>query len=162
MVLTAVGLWMETVCAVTTDAGKIALRFAIPDEDARSDDGAPLWLELPWQRKMFWRAVGKAPPELRTLVRRYGLAAENDARIRRLDRTATWFLEQAFSQAGRGWRPRSFSARAKGEFEAQAAKTKAATRELEHLATHGGRPSRALIEVATSRLGVGRIDWEMP
>ena len=148
-----------------------------PSGEVLVQQGGPLWFELFWQEKLFWRAVGVAPPGLRKLVERLGaydsghrrssrlaeaMKSEYDQRIRRVDRAATWFLERVFSKAGHGWRPRSISARAKKESEAQAAKMKAATRELERLAVSGGQPSRALIELATSRVGVSRTDWEGP
>ena len=147
---------------ILTPSPEAPMQYHAPDGEARAQQGGPLWFELFWQEKLFWHAVGVAPPGLRKLVERLGVQSEYDQGIKRADRAATWFLEQVFWQAGRGWRPRSISARARREFETQADKMEAATREMERLAAHGGRPSRALIEVATSRLGVGRIDWEMP
>ncbi len=127
------------------------------DGEMRPQRGEALWFELFWQAKLFWCAVGVAPPGIRELVQHLGVEFEYEGGLKRADRAATWFLERVFSHAGRSWRPRQpIVPRAKKQAESEAAEIEAMDREMERLVTSGGVPSRALVERAMSTLGVGR------
>lgn len=102
---------------VVTPRPQLAIRLLSPDGEARlteveepvrgSSGPTALWFALPWQRQLFWRAVGLDEPALRNFAPRPHSPGRDAAPPRvRADRAARDLLLAVIHRAGVRWRPR--------------------------------------------------------
>ena len=98
-------------------------------------DGVACWLDLPWQQRLFWRAVGQPEPGWRRffpgLIDR---AWPKEKKLPRADRAARDLLLAILGEAGVGWRPKlPPSAKAVAEAKVRAERYVNAEREIVRL-----------------------------
>ena len=131
-------------------------RAFVPDGYVRLE-ADPLWLALPWQQRLFWRAVGAPEPGLQDLL---PSQQTTTGRAVRVDRAARDLLHGILEHAGRSWPPARSTkrhARARKGSESAEEGTRAyldAHRKIVTMRKEGREPSQDLYELLLAELGL--------